>query len=160
MWTSDWDQCLELMARPIVIFDIDGTLADIRHRVHHVRGDKKRRHWGRFFKEMVYDVPNKPILDLWLSLKKADTYNMYIFTGRPEDYREATESWLIKNHIYPDKLFMRPKGDHRQDCLVKTEMLDKIDESMVTFIVDDRKQVVAMWREKGLCCLQVADGDF
>ena len=33
--------------RPLAVFDLDGTLADVRHRLHHIEG--RRRDWDAFF---------------------------------------------------------------------------------------------------------------
>ena len=56
---------------------------------------------------------------------------------------------------------MRQDGDFRRDDIVKQEILDKyIDKDRVLFVLDDRDQVVDMWRRNGLTCFQVAEGDF
>jgi len=61
-----------------------------------------------------------------------------------------------------DELFMRPEGDMRPDNIVKAELFDTYvrDNYDVQFVIDDRDQVVDMWRRMGLACLQVAPGDF
>jgi len=57
---------------------------------------------------------------------------------------------------------MRPTGDNRKDAIVKREIFDREirDRYRILFVLDDRNQVVDMWRELGLTCLQVAPGDF
>ena len=57
---------------------------------------------------------------------------------------------------------MREADDYREDSIVKAEMYDKYvkDKYHINFVLDDRNQVVKMWREIGLFCLQVADGNF
>lgn len=57
---------------------------------------------------------------------------------------------------------MRPEGDKRKDSIVKAELFDKHikDNYAVDFVLDDRNQVVKMWRDMGLKCLQVAPGEF
>jgi hypothetical protein len=57
---------------------------------------------------------------------------------------------------------MREAGDSRKDSIVKQELYEKhIEPSYDVFVVlDDRNQVVDMWRSLGLVCLQVAPGDF
>lgn len=57
---------------------------------------------------------------------------------------------------------MRPEGDERKDSIVKQEIYEKYikDRYNVRFVLDDRNQVVDMWREVGLKVLQVAPGDF
>jgi len=77
--------------------------------------------------------------------------------------RADTVEWLKQTHLYPNDytLLMRKDKDYRQDYIVKQEILDThIDKTRVWFVLDDRKQVVDMWRRNGLTCLQVADGDF
>jgi phosphoglycolate phosphatase-like HAD superfamily hydrolase len=41
------------VADEIVIFDIDGTLADVSERIHHVR--KKPKNWNAFSQGMAQD---------------------------------------------------------------------------------------------------------
>jgi phosphoserine phosphatase len=49
----------------------------------------------------------------------------------------------------------------RKDSIVKYEILQEIvKEYFIPFVFDDRDQVVRMWREAGLRCLQVASGNF
>ena len=57
---------------------------------------------------------------------------------------------------------MRKNGYNKKDSIVKKEIFDEYikDKYYVEFILDDRNQVVDMWREMGLTCLQVAEGNF
>jgi hypothetical protein len=57
---------------------------------------------------------------------------------------------------------MRKEGDVRKDAIVKGEIYEKNINGKynVLFVLDDRNQMVEMWRGLGLTCLQVADGDF
>lgn len=61
-----------------------------------------------------------------------------------------------------DWLYMRPEGDVRKDTEIKREIFDNYirDKYRVLFVLDDRNSVVKMWRDLGLKCLQVAEGDF
>lgn len=60
-----------------------------------------------------------------------------------------------------NELLMRPKKDNRKDSVIKKELFDKIkDKYNIQYVFDDRDQVVEMWRELGLTCLKVADGNF
>jgi hypothetical protein len=69
---------------------------------------------------------------------------------------------LEKHGIKAMALFMRKSGDYRKDSVVKKEIYERhIKEDFnVEFVLDDRDQVVKMWREQGLVCLQVAEGNF
>ena len=143
------------------VFDVDGTLADNSHRRHYVERPKGTKDWKSFNATMNRDVPNKPIVTL-LHAAKAVGLTTILATGRGEEYRDVTEAWMERHFIKYDLLMMRPAKDHRPDVEVKLEMLGKMRaEGMEPhFVVDDRNSVVAMWRDAGLVCLQVADGDF
>jgi hypothetical protein len=84
-------------------------------------------------------------------------------TGRYDTYRKQTEEWLKKYAINYEKLIMRKAGDKRKDSIIKKELYEKNikDHYDVVFVLEDRDQVVKMWREElGLTCLQVAYGNF
>ena len=55
---------------------------------------------------------------------------------------------------------MRNSGDRRPDVEVKQEILDYLPKDRIRCVLDDRDQVVDMWRKNGLTCLQVAEGTF
>ena len=148
---------------PTVLFDIDGTLADIEHRTHFVSG--KQKDFDAFFEAMADDVPNKPIVELLKSLER-DQFQIVFVTGRPERYREVTESFLegigspVCNNLImrPDDQRYIPDYEVKQNLL--DELLKEIDKENIIFAVDDRQQVVDMWRANDITTLQVADGNF
>lgn len=143
-----------------VIFDIDGTLADVSHRRHHLGNNGRSPDWKAFFDGMVDDPVIEPVACLLEQLRS--DFDIILCSGRPDNYREQTEKWLSDNAIVYDKMFMRPAGDHRSDVIIKRQMLEAIrgDGYNIRFVVDDRQSVVDMWREEGLVCLQAAPGDF
>ena len=151
----------------IIICDLDGTLCDIEHRRVHVT--EKPKDWKAFFDGMENDTVNEAVmsvLNMWLgNSDEDDLRNEVIFcTGRPEKYRAATEGWLEEHYGIPlsgRELHMRKDGDYRPDDIVKEEILNNhIDKDRVMFVLDDRQQVVDMWRRNGLQCFQVAEGNF
>ena len=83
-------------------------------------------------------------------------------SGRSSEFRAHTERWLQANNIRYSELHMRAEGDQRKDSIVKRELFDAHVRGKwnVSFVLDDRQQVVDMWRGLGLVCLQVAPGDF
>jgi len=145
-----------------VIFDMDGTLADVEHRRHFVDGSTgKKKDFDAFYAAMHLDTKNQPVCDLCNIL--APHYNIIICTGRPEAYRKITEQWLNKNGIFYDYLMMRPDTErHEADWRVKQDMFNAIVDAglYVYMAIDDRDQVVRMWRRNGVTCLQVAEGNF
>jgi phosphoglycolate phosphatase-like HAD superfamily hydrolase len=153
------------------LFDIDGTIADLSHRLHHIRpplladGSYGPKNWNAFFAECGGDRPVPHIWELLNDLCGVGVTIIYV-SGRSDRVRLETEAW-IKTHGFPmvthrNRLYMRKDGDHRPDHLVKAELLDQIIAAGYSPIMafDDRDQVVKMWRERGVPCAQVADGNF
>ena len=151
-----------------IICDIDGTLADIKHRLHYVKGSKTcgevhpeldvyhegglhevKKNWPGFFSEIANDTPRPEVLSEILALSK--THNIVLVSGRPEDYKKQTIDWLNKYEIPYETLIMRRKGDTRNDDIIKKEIFDKYFlKENVDLVIDDRPRVIAMWREQGL----------
>ncbi|MFT4148238.1 MAG: polynucleotide kinase [Micrococcaceae bacterium] len=132
-----------------IIVDIDGTIAD--------KNERSPYNWM----EVHQDTPKQTIIDLVNLLAKQ--YRIILVSGRDAMCRDLTEQWLQKHSVYYDKLLMRQTKDNRKDTIVKEEIYRKAVEPYfeVLFVLDDRNQVVDMWRNKlGLTCLQVAEGDF
>lgn len=134
----------------VVICDIDGTLAE--------KGSRNAYDWGKVYN----DKPILKIVNLLQLLKERLRVGVVLVSGRDEVCKDVTLLWLSKNNIDFDCLFMRPKGDNRPDTVIKREIFDNHirDKYNVLCVLDDRNKVVKMWRELGLTCLQVAEGDF
>lgn len=144
-----------------IIFDLDGTLANLNHRLHLVKGHHKD--YDKFFAACTDDTPIVPVCELLRMLYNGpiDEYvdripKVIIVSGRSETARKETEIWLKEHNIPYDDLIMRPAGDYRSDDIVKEEILDGLlrEGHEILFTVDDRQRVVDMWRRRGLICLQ------
>lgn len=157
----DIEQAKETMntKNKVIIVDVDGTLADIEHRRHFVTA--KPKNWGAFFKAQKNDKPHTDIVYL-VNLLKNDGNTIIIASGRTDDSKDQTTQWLHDHGIQFDHIFMRRAGDYRSDDIVKFEILQVIiDQFGFPYMaIDDRNQVVDMWRTNGVRCLQVAPGDF
>lgn len=139
-----------------VIFDLDGTIADISHRTHFVRDGGKD--WESFFAGCVADVPNWPVIHAF-NAHVAVGHDVEIWSARSDIVRHETEAWLdIAAGILPSRLTrMRSAGDNTPDVVLKRYWLNQMHESERPDIVyDDRQRVVDMWREEGVACFQVA----
>ena len=149
-----------MTAKQTIVFDIDGTLADIEHRRKYL--DEERPNWAKFNAEMGDDTPNHAIVNLYNTLWQSNMYDIIIVTGRNEHFRKATETWFAWNEIPFDRILMRPDRDNRADYIIKEEILDILlsEGKEIAFTVDDRQQVVDMWRRRGITCLQCDKGDF
>jgi len=87
-----------------------------------------------------------------------------MITGRSDEIEEQTSLWLNEHYIFVGDLLMRKAGDHREDSIVKAELLEELRQersgAVIAGVFEDRKQVVDMYRAKGLRVFQVAEGDF
>ena len=144
-----------------VIFDIDGTIADCNHRRYLVEGVDKD--WKRFRSLAGDDTQSPMVCRLFRSFRDSALYTIILVTGRYEEDRRLTESWLAWHGLtqYAD-LHMRADGDSRPDYEVKLGIYKYLIEPHydVKLVVDDRTSVVNMWRSLGLVCWQVAEGNF
>lgn len=145
-----------------IIFDIDGTLMDISHRKHFVDGvfgDKKD--WQAFKNATIKDTPVDMICTMAVMLH-ADGNRIILVSGRNESERWITEKQMEASGIIYDTLVMRPDDDYDPDHILKSRILDALIEEGYDpkMAFDDRDNVVAMWRNRGLTCLQVAEGNF
>lgn len=144
-----------------VIVDLDGTCSNAEPRKHLVDGSQDKD-WAQFYDRCGEDWPNDDIRQLVQLLHDAG-HTIHFLTGRVERVRARTLAWLAAHDFPPfASLMMRPDGDFIKDCDLKAQMAEKLDLTPAnTFLVlDDRDQVVQMWRERGFRCLQVANGNF
>jgi hypothetical protein len=158
IYKAEQREIKRMQNRNIIIFDLDGTVADCSHRLHHIQGDKKD--WSSFFAACRSDTPISDVLCVMGALSAK--YQIWIVSGRSDECREQTREWLSEHVGGYGNLLMRKEGDHRPDDVVKEEFLTSgaIPKERVSCVFDDRKRVVDMWRRHGLTCFQVADGDF
>jgi len=143
------------------VFDMDGTLSIVGDRLECLQRDPKD--WDEFYNRCDEDRPNWPICALlyYIASDTSATVKVWILSGRRESCREKTLAWLRRNNMPVDTahLIMRPDGDFRHDTIVKPEML--ADLSINPYMVfEDRSSMVEYWRSKGVCCVQVANGNF
>jgi len=151
----------------VIIFDLDGTLADIEHRRHFIAAPKKE--WKAFNRACVDDDPIPQTIRMF-ELLAASTPSPYIeiWTGRNESVRRQTVNWLYQHVGCYEKetldkiLKMRPDGNYVQDYAMKGDWLKDYTRAgrKIELVFEDRTQVVDMYREAGIPCFQVADGNF
>ncbi len=135
-------------SRPtIVVFDIDGVIADVRHRLHFV--EQKPKDWDSFFAGMEADGP----LETGIALAREhadDGHRIVYLTGRNEDYRVLTRDWLVRHGLPEGRLVMRRADDRRPARLFKPAALRRIaTDGDVVAVVDDDDAVVAVLTRDG-----------
>lgn len=138
------------------VFDLDGTIADITHRVHHVSGTGKPN-WKAFFEECVDDLPVWEVVDS-LRAHLVAGHRVEIWSARSDEVREQTEHWLQwKACLSPHLLkHMRAADDNTPDVELKRFWLHQEDRKP-DVVYDDRQRVVDMWRSEGITCFQVTE---
>lgn len=156
---------MPLTGKKYCIMDIDGTLANVEHRLHHINApkDSGRRSWKAFFDSAKDDQPYNHVLALNHLLNDSTHLQIVLLTGRPENLRADTEEWLNRHKVNRACLLMRPAKDNRPDYVVKPEVLqDFLDDRSETFdsvfcVFEDRLKVSKAWRELGLNVLLCGD---
>lgn len=147
----------------VVVCDLDGTLCNLDKRLHHVRTEPGvKKNWKAFFEELSNDEPNMWCFHMMHAFAETGTGVVYA-SGRPDDYKRKTEAWLEeKNLDLHQALYMRCRGDHREDFIAKEIILDFeiLTRWTPIMFIDDRQQVVDFWRSRGYTALQCAKGDF
>lgn len=140
-----------------IIVDIDGTVAIMRGR-------------GPFDEHLVHLDDLNEAVALMVSQAAQDEIKIIFMSGRTQGCYDATRAWLLEKMPWLGydwagvtfDLFMREVGDQRSDDVVKHEIFHNFvaPGHNVLYAIDDRNKVVKMWREIGLTCAQVAEGDF
>jgi phosphoserine phosphatase len=143
----------------VIVFDIDGTLANIEHRRGYVAS--KPKNFKAFVAAIPQDTPHEEIVFLAKTFYEQGN-KVILCSGRGEEERGVTEVQMKDFGVRFNKLFMRQAKDYRKDSIVKVKLLAQIREQFGEPYLwfDDRKQVVDAIRAEGVRVLQVAPGDF
>ncbi|MDT7571157.1 MAG: hypothetical protein QOE05_1331 [Actinomycetota bacterium] len=132
--------------RPLAVFDVDGVLADVRHRLHHL--ERKPKNWDAFFRAAVDDPPLTE--GIALCLESAKECEVVYVTGRPEHCRRDTLEWFARQGLPEGRLSMRRHGDRRPARMAKPQLLRTLaHDRTVAVVVDDDEQVCDAYEEAG-----------
>lgn len=148
-----------------IICDIDGTVADLQHRLHFI---DEKKDWGSFFANVKDDKPIEEIIEVIHRLETST--NIIFMSGRSESCREDTIHWLTKNiyfgismskNFWNNHLYMRPENNSEPDYKIKKILLEKArkDGWEPWLAIDDRKSIVDLWRSEGIMTFHCAPGD-
>ena len=171
---------IAIKQKNVVIFDLDGTLANIDYRRKLATKPNGKLDWDIFFRpgNIQLDKPNLPVVKC-AQMFKEQGYEIVIFSGRNDRSYHNTKKWLDKHDIPYDLLVLRPDKFKDEswpiadgnpatpamrfmpDDKLKKVMLDTfVNKDNVFCVFDDRKKVVDMWRDLGLTCFEVEDAHF
>ena len=130
------------------IFDIDWTVALMNGRTPYE------------YDRVSEDLPNKPVINIIENL--FGKHKFVFVTWRPDSCEQDTFEWLCDNiDINYIELYMRKTWDKRKDTEIKREILEELTkEYYIEWVFEDRTRCVQMYRESGMTCFQVADGNY
>jgi hypothetical protein len=126
-------------ARTLAVVDIDGVVADVRHRLHFI--ENGRRDWGAFHSAAGID----PVLPEGRELAEllSTEHDIVWLSGRPEWLRPLTETWLAKHGLPAGPVLLRGNYDHRPAATFKLGVVRALAErEVVAAVVDDDDLVV------------------
>jgi FMN phosphatase YigB (HAD superfamily) len=146
-----------------IIFDVDGTLANIEPYLHHIRNldnvDNFKKDFDKFHEESVNARPNMEVVQM-VNHAVADGHAILVVTSRKEMWRPHTSMWLAVNDIRSHALFMRSNNDDRKDYDVKRDILKKINSMwIVVHAVDDNPAVIRLWEENNIPTTKIGNWD-
>jgi len=130
----------------LAVVDLDGVLADVRHRLHHVT--HRPKNWGAFFRA----APDDPVLDEGRRVVEAlaGVHDVVYLSGRPEFCRADTEAWLDRHGLPDAPIHLRPYGDHRPGRQFKVDTLRDLARNRdIAVLVDDDPLVCDAARAAG-----------
>lgn len=133
----------------VIVCDIDGTLA--------LFGNN-----NPYERDFLQDELNIPVANVLIANQRTFNQMIILVSGRSGKFIESTQEWLKRKQVPYDRLYMRSENDKRKDVEVKKEIYETHIKGKfnVIYVLDDRDQVVELWRSLGLTCLQVNYGDF
>jgi hypothetical protein len=125
---------------PVAVVDIDGVVADVRHRVRYL--ELRPRDWDAFFGAAADDPPLAAGLARVAELARG--HEIVWLTGRPEWLRDTTLAWFRDNGLPAGRLIMRRAHDRRPAKVVKRAELRRLAaDRTVQVVIDDDPAVVA-----------------
>jgi uncharacterized HAD superfamily protein len=129
----------------IAVFDIDGVVADVRHRLHLL--ERLPKDWPAFFAAAADD----PSLDEGIDrvLAAAAEHEIVWLTGRPSSLRAVTRDWLAERELPATELIMRGHRDFRPAPALKLAELIQLRPRQVELFVDDDAKVIAAAEKAG-----------
>jgi len=146
----------------LVIFDLDGTLADVRHRMHHIRpdpavdpetGKKVKRRFDLFHAACVDDGLIDEVAYFYHKFVNDPDVTVVVLSGRDHAVYDMTVDWFQRNGLpLPDELLLKQGDQHTPDVEQKRLHADRLEKKYnkpISMVFEDRDRVVRMWKERG-----------
>ncbi|MFV0307900.1 MAG: hypothetical protein ACK5OX_09175 [Desertimonas sp.] len=131
---------------PLAVVDIDGVVADVRHRLHFV--ERRPKDWDGFFGAAASDPAHPEGLAVVARL--AEDHDIVFLTGRPSRLRDVTQAWLDRHRLGGHALHMRSERDRAPARVVKPAVLARLAAGRtVGVVVDDDPDVLTAMASRG-----------
>jgi hypothetical protein len=138
----------------IVLFDIDGTIANIDHRLHYLR--RENIDWTEFESQCEYDLPIPATVAMLRALSQSGK-QIWLWTGRTVGVEAMTKIWLERHSIPYHQLLMRPEGTFLNAASLKKRWLNDspVPKERVICAFEDEPRIVEMLTGEGLTVFHV-----
>lgn len=146
----------------LVIFDLDGTLADVRHRLHYIRpdpafdpvtGKKIPRRFDLFHQACVDDSVIEPVAYFYRKFVADPDVTVVVLSGRDNATLDATVNWFGRHGLQmPDELLLKSGDQHTPDVEQKRVQAARLERKYgrpIDMVFEDRDRVVTMWKDRG-----------
>lgn len=143
--------------KPVYIFEIDGVIADITHRLGML--GHKPVDWQKFLHSACDDNYFMPMVRMMRHIYDGGG-EIWLWTNRCESIKDITVQWLAKHPMIPEHidLWMRPLGEKCPDQVLKSRRyteLSEHDKRRIVLAIEERPRVIQMWNVHGVPCLNV-----
>lgn len=146
----------------LVVFDLDGTLADVQHRMHFIRpnppidpvtGKKVKRRFDLFHHACVDDGVIEPVAYFYKKFVADPDVTVVVLSGRDIATLNATVDWFDRKGLpQPDEMLLKSGDQHTPDVEQKRINADRLEKKYgepIAMVFEDRQRVVKMWKERG-----------
>jgi phosphoglycolate phosphatase-like HAD superfamily hydrolase len=146
----------------LVVFDLDGTLADVRHRMHFIRpdpavdpvtGKKVKRRFDLFHMACDQDGVIEPVAYFYRKFVADPDATVVVLSGRDNATYDKTVQWFANKSLpLPDEILLKQGDQHTPDVEQKRFHADRLESKYgkrISMVFEDRDRVVAMWKDRG-----------
>lgn len=146
-----------------VIFDIDGTLANVhQYRWAYLEPQTRitpHKDMAAFHRESVNADPNHWVAEDAAGWAAGGVV-VIAATARKAMWRHQTALWLALHEIPTDRLYMRHDNDNRKDTEVKRDMLHAMRREFdIIHAYDDNPAIAELWESYGISVTLVPGWD-
>lgn len=151
------------MRQKAVIIDIDGTLSNSQH-TNLFPKPNGGVDWAKWMASNKYALVHEWCKELCIAMYKSG-YKIIFMTARSSNFdgHTITRDWLNSHlnaeGLYDYELIMRPNNDFRPDTDVKLMLYTTlvVPHYDILFAVDDKSNIVNLWRNLGITALHCTD---